>query len=124
MVDRNERTNVSQDKILGSTFESLLTDGQQEFEDYMKKQLEELERCYLSHFTLDCDWRTVKKKEVDAISLKDLMWHPTVSNTMTSDIVQSPKNSLCDDQIKSMTEDIEKMTHALEKKLIHLIFVT
>jgi hypothetical protein len=55
MVDRNERTNVSQDKILGSTFESLLTDGQQEFEDYMKKQLEELERCYLSHFTLDCD---------------------------------------------------------------------
>jgi hypothetical protein len=81
-----------------------------EHEDYKKKGLEELDKWYLSHFTVDCHQRTVKKKEVDVISLKDFMRRPTAINTMTSDVVQSPKNSLCDDRIKSMiksmTEDI------------------
>jgi hypothetical protein len=44
IADPNKHTNVSQDNILGLTFESLSTDDQQEFEDYIKKQLEELER--------------------------------------------------------------------------------
>jgi hypothetical protein len=43
------------------------------------------------------------------------MRRPTISNTMTSDVVQSSKNSLCDDQIKSMTEYIEKMRCRLEE---------
>jgi hypothetical protein len=49
------------------------------------------------------------------ISLKDFMCHPTVSNAMTSDVVQFPKNSLCDNQIKSVDEYIEELRCKLEK---------
>jgi hypothetical protein len=102
MVDPKEHTIVSRDNILGPTIESLSANDQQEFVDCMKKQLEEVERWYLIDFMMDCHRRAVRKKEVDIISLEDFMRHPIVSNTMTSDVVQYPKNSLCDDRIKSM----------------------
>jgi hypothetical protein len=43
------------------------------------------------------------------------MLHPTVSNTMTSDVFQSPKNSLCDNGIKSVDEYIKELRRKLEK---------
>jgi hypothetical protein len=42
-------------------------------------------------------------------SAGDFVQHLTISYTMTSDVVQSPKRSVCDDQIKSMNKYIEKM---------------
>jgi hypothetical protein len=47
--------------------------------------------------------------------LKDFVCHPTVSNAMTSDVIQSPKSSLCDNRIKIVDEYIEELRRKLEK---------
>jgi hypothetical protein len=46
---------------------------------------------------------------------------PTICDAKSANDIQSIKNSF-DNQIKSITRDTEKMTHALEKKTYMPIF--
>jgi hypothetical protein len=70
---------------------------------------------YLSHFRVDCHQKVVRERviNIDYMSVV-LQQLSTVRDARSADDIQSIKIS-SDNQIKSITEDIKKMAHALEK---------
>jgi hypothetical protein len=95
-------------------------------EDDMKKIDEEAHRqkdqvlkvadkWYLSHFRVDCHQKTVQEREINAeYMLAVLQQLPTIGDARSADDIPSIKISF-DNRIKSITEDIERMAHALGK---------
>jgi hypothetical protein len=95
-------------------------------EDDMKKIDEEAHRqkdqvlkvadkWYLSHFKVDCHQKTVQEREINAeYMLAVLQQLPTIGDVRSADDIPSIKISF-DNRIKSITEDIERMAHALGK---------
>jgi CRISPR/Cas system-associated protein Csx1 len=72
------------------------------------------ERRYLSHFKIYHDQKVVKEREIKFDSLSAFLKQlPTISDDMSSNEIQSIKNSF-DDQIKLMKESLDGMTCALE----------
>jgi hypothetical protein len=97
-----------------------------QLEDGMKKLDEEIQRqqyyvykvaekWYLSYFRKDCHQKVVRvrKINVDYMSAVQQLL-PAVCDAKSADDIQSIKISF-DNRIKSITKDIEKMVHALEK---------
>jgi hypothetical protein len=80
------------------------------------------EKWYLSHFKVDRHKKVVKEREVKYDSLSVFLHQlPIVSKTTPLADIQ-PIKIYFGNRIKSIMEDIENMTHVLEKKLIHVIF--
>jgi hypothetical protein len=73
------------------------------------------DKWYLSHFRVDCHQKTVQEREINAeYMLAVLQQLPTIGDARSADDIPSIKISF-DNRIKSITEDIERMAHALEK---------
>ena len=95
-------------------------------EDDMKKMDEEIQRqqdqmlkvakkWYLSHFKVDRHQKVVKEREIDADYMSSVLQQlPTIGDARSVDDIPSIKISF-DNRIKSITEDIERMAHALGK---------
>jgi hypothetical protein len=95
-------------------------------EDDMKKIDEEahrqkdqvlkvVDKWYLSHFKVDSHQKTVQEREINAeYMLAMLQQLPRIGDARSADDIPSIKISF-DNRIKSITEDIERMTHALGK---------
>jgi hypothetical protein len=132
MTDRKDHNNVAPDNNTRLTNSPATED--EKLEDHMKMLDEEFQRQkaqiskmtkkgYLSHFKVDLHQKVVKERGLKYDSLTALMHQlPIVSNTTPLVDIQSIKISF-DNRIKIIIEDIESITHVLEK-LIHLNFVT
>jgi hypothetical protein len=70
---------------------------------------------FLSHFRLDCHQKVIPKREINVDYMSAVQQQlPTVCDAKSADDIHSIKISF-DNRIKSITEDIEKMAHALGK---------
>jgi hypothetical protein len=99
-------------------------------EDDMKKLDKEIQRqqdqvlkvaekWYLSHFREDRHRKVVQEREINVYYMSFVPQQlPTVCDAKSSHDIQSIKISF-DNRIKSITEDIKKMVHALEKTHMH-----
>jgi hypothetical protein len=73
---------------------------------------------YLSHFKVDRHQKVVKKREIDTDYMSSVLQQlPTIGDARLVDDILSIKISF-DNRLKSITEDIERMAHALGK--IHM----
>jgi hypothetical protein len=124
MADPKDHNDVALDNNTRLTNSPVTKD--EKLEDYMKRLDEEFQRqsahiskmkekWYLSHFKVDRHQKVVKEREVKYDSLSALLHQfPIVSNTTPLINIQYINISF-DNQIKSIMEDIENMTHVLEK---------
>lgn len=78
----------------------------------MKKRNKEIERWYLSHFTVDRHNKGHSGEGSGAISLMASLQPPTISNIVSSHDFQSIIN-LFDDQIKLVVESMDKIVRTL-----------
>jgi hypothetical protein len=70
---------------------------------------------FLSHFRVDCHQRTVREREINGDYMSAVLQQlPTIGDARSVVDIPSIKISF-DNWIKSITEDIERMTHALGK---------
>jgi hypothetical protein len=85
-----------------------------EVQQQQDQVLKVAEKWFLSHFRVDCHQRAVREREINAdymsIVLEQL---PTIGDARSADDILSI--NFFDNRIKSITEDIEKMAHALGK---------
>jgi hypothetical protein len=65
MIGSKDHTDISPDNILKPTVESLTTDEQQQYEDYMRQTKEK----FLSQYTVDRHHMVVQHGETDVASL-------------------------------------------------------
>jgi hypothetical protein len=73
------------------------------------------DKWFLSHFRVDCHQKTVQEWEINVeYMLVVLQQLPTIGDARSGHDIPSIKISF-DNQIKSITEDIERMVHALGK---------
>jgi hypothetical protein len=73
-----------------------------------------MEKRYHSHFRIDRHQKVIREREINYDSLSALLQQlPTVSDDTSFDNFQYIRIYF-DNQIKSMIEDIKKMTHVLE----------
>jgi predicted transglutaminase-like cysteine proteinase len=105
---------------------NLSTTEHKRLEDVMKKIDKEVQRQQdqvlkvaekwsLSHFRVDCHQRAVREREINAdYMLAVLQQLPMTGDARSADDIPSIKISF-DNRIKSITEDIEKIAHALGK---------
>jgi hypothetical protein len=105
---------------------NLLVAEHERLKDDMKKIDEEVQRqkdqvlkvadkWFLSHFKVDCHQKTVQEREINTEYMSVMLQQlPTIGDVRSADDIPSIKISF-DNRIKSITEDIERMAHALEK---------
>jgi hypothetical protein len=95
MVGSKDHTDISLDNILKPAVESLTTEGQQHYEDYMRQAKEK----FLSQYMVDRHQKVVKHGETDVASLLSSLQVPNVSKP---DDIQSIKHYVDQqqDQIK------------------------
>jgi hypothetical protein len=116
MIDSKDHTNISLDNILKPVVESLTTDEQLQYEDYMRQAKEK----FLSQYTMDRHQKVVKHGETDIASLLSSLQVPNVSKP---DDIQSIKQYVDQQQkqmkpqIGGLEESIRKLTHSLEKSV-------
>jgi hypothetical protein len=84
MVGSKDHTDISQDNILKPAIESLATDEQQQYEDYMRQAKEK----FLSQYMVNRHQKVVKHGETDIASLLSSLQVPNVSKP---DDIQSIK---------------------------------
>jgi hypothetical protein len=73
------------------------------------------DKWFLSHFRVDCHQKTIQEREIDADYMSSVLQQlPTIGDARSVDDIPSIKISF-DNRIKSITEDIERMAHALGK---------
>ena len=81
------------------------------------------EKWFLSHFRVDYHQRAVREREINvdymSVVLQQLL---TIGDVRSADDIPSIKISF-DNRIKSITKDIEKMTHALGKTHMSNFFI-
>jgi hypothetical protein len=113
MAGSKDHTDISPDNILKPAIESLMTDEQHQYEDYMRQAKEK----FLSQYTVDRDQKLVKHGETDAASLLSSLQVPNVSKP---DDIQSIKQYV-DHQQNQMKQQIEesirKLMRTLEKSV-------
>ena len=74
-----------------------------------------VKKWFLSYFKVDCHQKVVREREINVNYMSALQQQlPTLCDAMSADDIQSIKISF-DNRIKSITEDIERMAHALGK---------
>jgi hypothetical protein len=116
MVGSKDHTDISSDNILKLAVESLTTDEQQQYEDYMRQAKEK----FLSQYTVDRHQKVVKHGETNATSLLSSLQVPNVSKP---DDIQSIKQFVdhqqnqMKQQIGGLEESIRKLTRTLEKSV-------
>jgi hypothetical protein len=116
MAGSKDHTDISPDNILKPAIESLMTDEQHQYEDYMRQAKEK----FLSQYTVDRDQKLVKHGETDAASLLSSLQVPNVSKP---DDIQSIKQYVdhqqnqMKQQIGGLEESIRKLTRTLEKSV-------
>jgi hypothetical protein len=105
---------------------NLSTDEHERLKDDMKKIDEEVQRqtdqvlkvadkWFLSHFRVDCHQKAVREREINVEYMSVVLQQlPTIGDARSADDIPFIKISF-DNQIKSITEDIERMAHALGK---------
>jgi hypothetical protein len=114
MAGSKDHTDISLDNILKPTVESLTTDEQQQYEDYMCQAKEK----FLSQYMVDRHQKVVKHGETDVASLLSSLQVPNVSKL---DDIQSIKQYVDHQQnqmkqhIGGLEELIRKLTRVLEK---------
>jgi hypothetical protein len=84
MAGSKDHTDISPDNILKSTVESLTTDEQHQYEDYMRQAKEK----FLSQYTVDRHQKVITHGETDVVSLLSSLQVPNVSQP---DDIQSIK---------------------------------
>jgi hypothetical protein len=126
MVDSKDLNRASPNSSTRLTNLSAAEPEHKRLKDDMKKIDEEVQRqkdqvlkvadkWFLSHFRVDCHQKTVQEREIDANYMSSVLQQlPTIGDARSVDDIPSIKISF-DNRIKSITEDIERMTHALEK---------
>jgi hypothetical protein len=73
------------------------------------------EKWFLSHFRVDCHQKAVQEREINVDYMSSVLQQlPMIGDAKSADYIPSIKISF-DNRIKSITEDIEKMVHALGK---------
>jgi hypothetical protein len=85
MAGSKDHTNISPDNILKPAVESLMAEGQQHYEDYMRQAEEK----FLSQYTVDRHQKVVKHGETDVASILSSLQVPNVSKP---DDIQSIKH--------------------------------
>jgi hypothetical protein len=85
MSGSKDHTDISPDNILKPAVESLTTEGQQQYEDYMRQANEK----FLSQYTVDRHQKVVKHGETDVASL---LYSLQVPNISKPDDIQSIKH--------------------------------
>ena len=116
MAGSKDHTDISPDNILKQVVESLTTEGQQQYEDYMRQAKEK----FLSQYTVDRHQKVVNHGETDVTSLLSSLQVPKVSKP---DDIQSIKQYVDhqQNQMKQQTggleESIRKLTRTLEKSV-------
>jgi hypothetical protein len=96
-----------------------LKDDMKKIDEEIQRQQDQMlkvaKKWYLSHFKVDHHQKVVKEREIDADYMSSVLQQlPTIGDARPVDDIPSIKISF-DNQIKSITEDIERMSHALEK---------
>jgi hypothetical protein len=120
MVGSKDHTDISPDNILKPAVESLTTDEQQQYEDYMLQVKEK----FLSQYTVDHHQKVVKHGEIDVASLLSSLQVPNISKP---DDIQSIKQYVdhqqnqMKQQIGGLEESIRKLTHTW-RSLLLLVF--
>jgi hypothetical protein len=124
MADSNDLNDVSANNDTRLT--NLSAAEHKKLEDDMKKLdgkiqwqqdqvLKVAKKRYLSHFRVDRHQKVVREREINVDYMSAVLQRlPTVCDAKSANDIQSIKISF-DNQIKSITRDTEKMTHALEK---------
>ena len=124
MADSKDLNNASPNSDTRLT--NLSADEHKRLEYDMKKIDEEVrqqqdqvlkvaEKWFLLHFKVDCYQKAVQERQINADYMSAVLQHlPTIGDARSADDIPSIKNSF-DNRTKSITEDIEKMTHALGK---------
>jgi hypothetical protein len=97
MAGSKDHTDISPDNILKPAVESLTTDEQQQYEDYMCQAKEK----FLSQYTVDRHQKVVKHGETDVASLISSLQVPNLSKL---DDIQSIKQHV-DHHQKSQLEN-------------------
>jgi predicted transcriptional regulator len=116
MAGTKDHTDISPDNILKPAVESLTTNEQQQYEDYMRQAKEK----FLSQYTVDHHQKVIKHRETDVASLLSLLQVPNVSK---SDDIQSIKQYVdhqqnqMKQQIGGLEESIRKLTRTLENSV-------
>jgi hypothetical protein len=85
LVGSKDHTDISLDNILKPVVESLTTERQQQYEDYIRQAKEK----FLSQCTVDRHQKVVKHRETDVASLLSSLQVPNISKL---DDIQSIKH--------------------------------
>src|SRR5688500_292101 len=99
MSGSKDHTDISPINIRKSAVESLTTNEQQQYEDYMRQEKEK----FLSQYTMDRHQKVVKHGEIDVASLITSLQIPNISKF---DDIQSIKQYV-DQQQNQMKQQIE-----------------
>ena len=96
-----------------------LEDDMKKIEKEVQRQHDQVlkvpEKWFLSHFRVDCHQKTVQEREINAEYMSAVLQQlPTIGDARSADDIPFIKISF-DNRIKSITEDIERMAHALGK---------
>jgi hypothetical protein len=96
-----------------------LKDDMKKIDDEVQRQKDQVlkvaDKWFLSHFRVDCHQKTVQEREINAEYMTVVLQQlPTIGDVRSADDIPSIQISF-DNRIKSITEDIERMAHALGK---------
>jgi hypothetical protein len=116
MVGSKDHTDISPDNILKPATESLTTDEQQQYEDYMRQEKEK----FLSQYTVDRHQKVVKHGDTDVASLLSSLQVPNVSKPSDIQSIKQyvdQQHNQMKQQIGGLEESIRKLTRTLEKSV-------
>jgi hypothetical protein len=96
-----------------------LKDDMKKIDEEVQQQTDQVlkvaDKWFLSHFRVDCHRKAVQEREINTeYMLAVLQQLPTIGDARSADDIPFIKISF-DNWIKSITEDIERMAHALGK---------
>jgi hypothetical protein len=114
MAGSKDHTGISPDNILKPVVESLTTDEQQQYEDYMRQAKEK----FLPQYTVDRHQKVIKHGETDVASLLSSLQVPNVSkpgNIQSIKKYVDHQQNQMKQQIGGLEESIRKLTRTLEK---------
>jgi hypothetical protein len=96
-----------------------LKDDMKKIDEEVQRQTDQVlkvaDKWFLSHFRVDCHQKVVQEREINAEYMSAVLQQlPTIGDARSADDIPFVKISF-DNRIKSITEDIERMAHALGK---------
>jgi hypothetical protein len=120
-IDQNgasTNSNTRQTNLSAAEHERLKYD-MKKIDEEVQRQTDQVlkvaDKWFLSHFRVDCHQKAVQEREINAEYMSALLQQlPTIGDARSADDIPPIKISF-DNRIKSITEDIERMAHALGK---------